>query len=689
MNNKNEILLRNKFIKELTNLVDPKKIKGTPSAFSEGQIIYKEGDEAKSVYLVAKGKVKLLKKSKKIEVSKNTVLKENYFGLEDVLEAGKRKETAIALNDTFIVELADEDLLYVLEVLKAKNKMIVNDSDNSDYQPYEEQEKFSFKLKEPDNKTQFSVNILDDDTDFPYDELKKKDEINEISINENSDPFEEDSISFKFDEDSELDSSENKHVSEYTDTDNNLEEEDLDFVEIDESDIFNIIESENETFLTEKDKRSYSEPERMNPQNEEEPFINEKRIRDEAELEISDIFDIKEKSGYSLSEQQLEMINNALNKIYSGLDLPSTIQNIVDVAVNLTNADKGVLYLFDKKSGKLTSIIKENDDLEFTEITVGEGFAGYCAKTGEIVNESETFGEKRLKADFIKDNYYKTYSILCFPIRNSEEEITGVIELINSINERFSETDEMILNELSIHSSLAIDNALKTEELLAKRSEESFIKMGKFLKEEIKSPLLLSKSYLENIRKNQMPPKISNVMDMLLEQISGITQKLNSILLFSDKESKIRLINYNLNKTLEDFSYRLQYKLREYDIILQSELSANVKVKLDPYEFYQAFIILIDFLSASMQYGGNILMHTKRKEETVNIYLEANGKPLSEIDRRNLFLPFSDVKFDKSGGIALTVAYKIVKFHQGNLSAFNNENGGITLLINLPISKSA
>lgn len=86
--------------------------------------------------------------------------------------------------------------------------------------------------------------------------------------------------------------------------------------------------------------------------------------------------------------------------------------------------------------------LAQNDTVpvRFREVTMDvdeHSIAGYVAQTGEIVNIEDAY---RLSADkpytinrkFDEDSGYRTRSILAVPIRNQQEKILGVLQLINA-----------------------------------------------------------------------------------------------------------------------------------------------------------------------------------------------------------------------------------------------------------------
>jgi HD-GYP domain-containing protein (c-di-GMP phosphodiesterase class II) len=86
--------------------------------------------------------------------------------------------------------------------------------------------------------------------------------------------------------------------------------------------------------------------------------------------------------------------------------------------------------------------LAQNDtvDVPFREVTMDvdeRSIAGYVAQTGEIVNIEDAYalsGEKpyTINRKFDEDSGYRTRSILAVPIRNQQEKILGVLQLINA-----------------------------------------------------------------------------------------------------------------------------------------------------------------------------------------------------------------------------------------------------------------
>ncbi|MCL5036703.1 MAG: HD domain-containing protein [Chloroflexi bacterium] len=183
-------------------------------------------------------------------------------------------------------------------------------------------------------------------------------------------------------------------------------------------------------------------------------------------------------------------------------DLSSLLEMIVDAARSFTNADAGTLYMVQDRDKTLSFAIAQNDTLG---IRTGGKTGGplnlppvplevdgrpnlshvsaFVANTGEIVNipdvyEAEGFdftGPRRYDAT----TGYRSRSMLVLPLRNHENDIIGVLQLLNAKDSNgdvipFEEEMVPLTGALAAQAAIALTNALlinNLEELL-----ESFIR---------------------------------------------------------------------------------------------------------------------------------------------------------------------------------------------------------------------
>jgi len=170
--------------------------------------------------------------------------------------------------------------------------------------------------------------------------------------------------------------------------------------------------------------------------------------------------------------QVMSRLLEASKLLNSTLDLKELLRIILNLATESCKADRGTIYLIDRKTNEIWShIMKENEGIEI-RLPLGEGIAGYVGSTGETINLKDSYKDPRFsrKTDLVSG--FRTTSMLTMPMRNSSGTIIGVFQLLNKEKGKFNKQDEEYLSLLSVHASLAIENAMLHRKAIKQESIE-------------------------------------------------------------------------------------------------------------------------------------------------------------------------------------------------------------------------
>ncbi len=167
----------------------------------------------------------------------------------------------------------------------------------------------------------------------------------------------------------------------------------------------------------------------------------------------------------------------------SGLDLEDTLKRVMNEAKELMNADRSTLWLIDRERHDLwTKIYQANGTAKEMRVPMGQGFVGIVAASGKKLNipfdlyEHPDSGTAQ-KMD--QSNGYRTCSLLCMPIFNSDQELIGVTQLVNKkkvgdfppynpaswpnspecFQASFDRNDEEFMEAFNIQAGVALQNA--------------------------------------------------------------------------------------------------------------------------------------------------------------------------------------------------------------------------------------
>jgi HD-GYP domain-containing protein (c-di-GMP phosphodiesterase class II) len=180
------------------------------------------------------------------------------------------------------------------------------------------------------------------------------------------------------------------------------------------------------------------------------------------------------------------------------------LESILDAAKKITHADAGTLYLLDDVNKQLTFEILHNDSLGirmggtsgtpisfypiqlYIDAQPNHGMVvSHAALSGETVNITDAYttegfdfsGTKK----FDTKTGYRSQSFLAVPMRNHDNEVIGVLQLINAVDEvngkvkQFTKDDQQLLESLSSQAAIAISNRRLIQQL--EELFESFISL--------------------------------------------------------------------------------------------------------------------------------------------------------------------------------------------------------------------
>jgi HD-GYP domain-containing protein (c-di-GMP phosphodiesterase class II) len=180
-------------------------------------------------------------------------------------------------------------------------------------------------------------------------------------------------------------------------------------------------------------------------------------------------------------QHQIEDLNNVGIALSNEHDLESLLEKIVSQALSLAHCDGGSLYILE---GRVLSFrVARNNTLKKR---YGEGYEEKCFKrykipvnqdrisgrvalTGETLNIADVYSLPdesgfSFTDDFDKRNKYVTRSMINAPLKDKDDNVLGVLQLINCLDTEgnvipFSKDIEGLIQSLASQAAIAIGNA--------------------------------------------------------------------------------------------------------------------------------------------------------------------------------------------------------------------------------------
>jgi len=201
--------------------------------------------------------------------------------------------------------------------------------------------------------------------------------------------------------------------------------------------------------------------------------------------------------------RRLEQLNDIGASLSAERDINRLLETILAAAKAITRADGGTLYRVTEENTLRFEIVRTTSLKYYLGGTTGtpvpfypvqlykdgkpnhSNVSAYAALTGKTVNVADAYAEQGFDfsgtRNFDKKTGYRSKSFLTVPMKNHDNEIIGVLQLINAADPLsgeivpFSPSDQRLAESLASQAAIALTNRMLINQL--EELFESFINM--------------------------------------------------------------------------------------------------------------------------------------------------------------------------------------------------------------------
>jgi len=200
---------------------------------------------------------------------------------------------------------------------------------------------------------------------------------------------------------------------------------------------------------------------------------------------------------------------------------------------------------------------------------------------------------------------------------------------------------------------------------------------------EIKNPLMIIGGFTSQIKPRIENEKDRRKLEMVLEEVMRL-ERLVAYLGDFTKEYKLVKRSADINSVIRDVIQIMTGMFSPEKYEFRKQLSEQVdEIECDPDKLKQVFINIISNGLEAMQGGGIISVSTQKIEKGVEIRINDQGIGISPDALQNIFEPFYTTR-EHGSGLGLSISYKIIEAHNGEIWAVSAHGKGTTFVIQLP-----
>ena len=166
----------------------------------------------------------------------------------------------------------------------------------------------------------------------------------------------------------------------------------------------------------------------------------------------------------TLSARNLEPILAVVAKLAAPFDLTTMLAEVVTAAKQVLDVSRGTVWLYDAKADEL--VLRFAEDVPPLRIPAGTGIVGSCARTRKLINVPDCYADPRFDPALDRKLGFRTRCMLTVPMIGHENELVGVMQVLNKSQGVFDPDDEALATVLAAQCAVALQRVRMTEAMI-------------------------------------------------------------------------------------------------------------------------------------------------------------------------------------------------------------------------------
>jgi phosphoserine phosphatase RsbU/P len=173
----------------------------------------------------------------------------------------------------------------------------------------------------------------------------------------------------------------------------------------------------------------------------------------------------------------LQKVLDITRAMAATVDLGDLLQLVIDRSMELLDAERASVFLYEEKTNELVSIVAAGSgEIRFP---ANRGLAGSAAQSKTTINVSDAYNDDRFDSSTDHKSGYHTRNILSVPLSDHQGGLVGVLQVLNKRGGAFSDSDVNLAETLGAQAGVALQRAMLIEHYVTKQEMQHAMEIAR------------------------------------------------------------------------------------------------------------------------------------------------------------------------------------------------------------------
>ncbi len=400
---------------------------------------------------------------------------------------------------------------------------------------------------------------------------------------------------------------------------------------------------------------------------------------------------------------RIRVIQEATQQLFTAIDFEERLRRILQVAMQSVGAEGGSILLYEPSLNALVFryvVGDKSHELQGMSLDVNEGIAGEVFRTGQpkLTLDPEHDPQHSPRVDIALR--HRTTSLLTVPMRGSEGEMLGVMQLVNRRQGVFTEDDLAMTGILADIAALAIQNARLARDAELAHLAETMGAMAHDIKNKVNVVLgwlTTLDPYLSQIA------RVHPEAYMLMQEAFGAIHS-STIEVYRDTQlvadaikgatTEANLEPHAFSEIVESRVHAIEPLARQKRVTLKADIKPTPPALLDKFLIERMVYNLLHNAIEATPAGGEVAVRAHLEDNGgghlyLGLEVSDTGAGMPGYRVREILEGRATSSKAGGNGLGTRIIRNAVLAHRGQWDATSQPGKGTTFRIRIPVQKGS